>query len=319
MREPKRKRPRDSGSEPGSRKVASSPPAPKHTASSIFASGALGPPPTLAPFPYPHAWLPPGLFDRSALLAVREELAALQRTFKETDLFKVYQTGDLANLDPADPTHAARLPQTLRLRSALYSPAFRAWVRQLTGCTKLTEQTDCSCNVYGAGGHLLCHDDVIGTRCARTGRTLNSSSGSCTATQQHISIAARQRPIDPQTEPRVLACAQRRRLPHWPAACLTLSTSRHRLPPLATACHHCPPLPASAYLHSAPPPQLHSYIIPISYLYLFTSLPIHTSTFTSAPPPQLRLLHHLPLAPARAVGAEARRRARALRAGAAAK
>lgn len=26
-------------------------------------------------------------------------------------------------------------------------------------------QTDCSCNVYANGGHLLCHDDVIGTRC----------------------------------------------------------------------------------------------------------------------------------------------------------
>ena len=29
----------------------------------------------------------------------------------------------------------------------------------------LTGQTDCSCNVYAHGGHLLCHDDVIGTRC----------------------------------------------------------------------------------------------------------------------------------------------------------
>ncbi|EOD15338.1 hypothetical protein EMIHUDRAFT_464476 [Emiliania huxleyi CCMP1516] len=131
----------------------------------VLAPGALGACPALDPFPYPHVRAPPGLFDRRALLAVREELASLQRTFKETDLFKVYQTGDLANLDPADPRHAAALPRTMALRSALYSSEFRAWVRQLTGCTELTDQTDCSCNVYGGGGHLLCHDDVIGSRC----------------------------------------------------------------------------------------------------------------------------------------------------------
>ena len=33
------------------------------------------------------------------------------------------------------------------------------------GCAPLTGQTDCSCNVYARGSHLLCHDDVIGTRC----------------------------------------------------------------------------------------------------------------------------------------------------------
>ena len=52
----------------------------------------------------------------------------LHRTFKETDLFKVYQTGDLGNLDRSDPTHAAALPQTLALRDALYSDAFRAFM-----------------------------------------------------------------------------------------------------------------------------------------------------------------------------------------------
>lgn len=162
-RKGKKKRPR-----PSTERPAASPhqPRPREAPPSVFAAGALDVAPALRPFPYPHQWLP-GLFDRSALLAVREELGSLQRTFKETDLFKVYQTGDLANVDPSDPVHAAQLPHTIRLRSALYSPAFRAWVSNLTGCAELTEQQDCSCNVYGRGGHLLCHDDVIGTRCAR--------------------------------------------------------------------------------------------------------------------------------------------------------
>ncbi len=114
------------------------------------------------PYTYVHL---AGLLDDARLRAVREELSQLHRTFKETDLFKVFQTGDLGNLDPTDPTHVAALPQTLALRDALYSPAFRAFVRRVTGCPPLTQQQDCSCNVYARGGHLLCHDDVIGTRC----------------------------------------------------------------------------------------------------------------------------------------------------------
>lgn len=35
----------------------------------------------------------------------------------------------------------------------------------MTGCPPLTDKTDLSCNTYKRGGHLLCHDDVIGTRC----------------------------------------------------------------------------------------------------------------------------------------------------------
>ena len=34
----------------------------------------------------------------------------------------------------------------------------------LEGCGELIDKTDCSCNIYPQGGHLLCHDDVIGTR-----------------------------------------------------------------------------------------------------------------------------------------------------------
>lgn len=134
----------------------------------VFAPDALqssGPAASFkAALPYTHVKLP-SLFDESTLLSVRKELQQLSSTFKETDLFKVYQTGDLGNLDASNPEHAALLPSTLALRSALYSPAFRSFVREVTGCAPITDKQDCSCNQYKQGGHLLCHDDVIGTRC----------------------------------------------------------------------------------------------------------------------------------------------------------
>jgi Rps23 Pro-64 3,4-dihydroxylase Tpa1-like proline 4-hydroxylase len=37
-------------------------------------------------------------------------------------------------------------------------------VTEVTGCGDLSARTDCSCNVYAQGGHLLCHDDVIANR-----------------------------------------------------------------------------------------------------------------------------------------------------------
>lgn len=77
----------------------------------------------------------------------------------------MYQTGDLANMDSLDPESAAKLPQLLALRDALYSPEFRELIQDITGCGELSgERTDCACNIHDQGGHLLCHDDVIGTR-----------------------------------------------------------------------------------------------------------------------------------------------------------
>ena len=147
--------------------------------------------------PYTHVKLP-GLFDEARLLAVRGELAQLQRTFKETDLFKVYQTGDLTNLDASHATHRAVLPATLALRDSLYSERFRSFVRRVTGCAPLTAQTDCSCNAYRRGGHLLCHDDVIGTRCvsyilylSRPGRQWTPSLGGA------LELYARLQRVDP--------------------------------------------------------------------------------------------------------------------------
>ena len=155
--------------QPPARRRQHKPPSPPVPA--FFNAEKLGPAATAAArsafasaYPYTYVQLA-GLLDDTRLRAVRQELSKLHRTFKETDLFKVYQTGDLGNLDRSDPTHAAALPQTLALRDALYSDAFRAFVRRVTGCAPLTGQTDCSCNVYARGSHLLCHDDVIGTRC----------------------------------------------------------------------------------------------------------------------------------------------------------
>ena len=115
--------------------------------------------------PYTHGVVAPLCDDarlRAVQLEMREKLTA---TFKETDLFKVLQTGDLVTIDKADPSIAAQIPELLRLRAAIYSPQFRAMVQEMTGCAPLTDRIDCSANVYPRSGHLLCHDDVIGTRC----------------------------------------------------------------------------------------------------------------------------------------------------------
>jgi|AntAceMinimDraft_1070359.scaffolds.fasta_scaffold05102_3 hypothetical protein len=115
--------------------------------------------------PYTHGVVAPLCSDarlRAVQLEMRENLTA---TFKETDLFKVLQTGDLVTIDQVDPTIAPKIPELLRLRAAIYSPRFRAMVQEMTGCAPLTDRVDCSANVYPRSGHLLCHDDVIGTRC----------------------------------------------------------------------------------------------------------------------------------------------------------
>ncbi len=106
----------------------------------------------------------------------------LEGTFKETDLFKLYQTIDLGNLKATDAI-AQKLPALLQLRNALvlqctwsyicnivirhifqYAKEFRQLISDITGSGPLTERVDCAANVYTKGCHLLPHDDVIGTR-----------------------------------------------------------------------------------------------------------------------------------------------------------
>ena len=89
----------------------------------------------------------------------------LSFTPKETDIYKIHQSGDLANLDGLDNSSLERLPSLLILRDALYSSVFREYLAKITGSGKLSgKKTDMAINVYTPGCHLLCHDDVIGSR-----------------------------------------------------------------------------------------------------------------------------------------------------------
>lgn len=97
---------------------------------------------------------------------MRQEIQEhLSFTEKETDIYKIFQSGDLANLDGLDDASLSRLPFLLQLRDALYSPQFRKYLGAITGSGELSgRKTDMAINVYTPGCHLLCHDDVIGSR-----------------------------------------------------------------------------------------------------------------------------------------------------------
>lgn len=89
----------------------------------------------------------------------------LSFTPKETDIYKIHQSGDLANLDGLEDSSLKLFPSLLKLRNALYSPAFREYLSVVTSSGPLSgRKTDMAINVYTPGCHLLCHDDVIGSR-----------------------------------------------------------------------------------------------------------------------------------------------------------
>ncbi|KAJ3294342.1 hypothetical protein HK104_003651 [Borealophlyctis nickersoniae] len=115
--------------------------------------------------PYLHCVID-GLIDDGLLRKVRDEIKdALHFTVKETDIYKVFQTGDLANLDGLPPHELSKLTSLFTLRNALYSSEFRSFLARVTGCGSLSgTKTDMSINTYMEGCHLLNHDDVIGSR-----------------------------------------------------------------------------------------------------------------------------------------------------------
>ncbi|KAL4964587.1 oxidative DNA demethylase [Aspergillus stella-maris] len=115
--------------------------------------------------PYLHGVIHP-LIEDSLLRSVRDEIQQhLHFTEKETDIYKIFQSGDLANLDGLDDGSLSRLPSILKLRDAMYSQRFREFLSAVTRSGKLSGQkTDMAINVYNEGCHLLCHDDVIGSR-----------------------------------------------------------------------------------------------------------------------------------------------------------
>ncbi|TDZ61906.1 Prolyl 3,4-dihydroxylase ofd1 [Colletotrichum trifolii] len=115
--------------------------------------------------PYKHSVIT-GLVDDTLLRSVRDEIREhVSFTPKETDIYKIHQSGDLANLDGLDDDALAKLPSLLSLRDAIYSETFRNYVSHITGCGPLSgRKTDMAINVYTPGCYLLCHDDVIGSR-----------------------------------------------------------------------------------------------------------------------------------------------------------
>lgn len=115
--------------------------------------------------PYKHAVVP-ALINEDLLKATRHEIIQeLRFAEKETDIYKVNQTGDLANLDGLPTEEAGRLQNLLRVRNAIYSQEFRSWLQGVTGCGPLSaKKKDMSINDYRQGCHLLNHDDVISTR-----------------------------------------------------------------------------------------------------------------------------------------------------------
>ncbi|OQO06068.1 hypothetical protein B0A48_08656 [Cryoendolithus antarcticus] len=115
--------------------------------------------------PYKHAVVR-SLVDDSLLRSVRKEIIdSIHFTPKETDIYKIHQSGDLANLSGLPETALKKLPSLFKLRDALYSPDFREWIATVSGSGPLSgKKTDMAVNVYVPGCHLLCHDDVIGSR-----------------------------------------------------------------------------------------------------------------------------------------------------------
>ncbi|GAP83507.1 putative pkhd-type hydroxylase tpa1 protein [Rosellinia necatrix] len=115
--------------------------------------------------PYKHAVIHE-LIDDKLLRAVRNEIKDnVVFTPKETDIYKIHQSGDLANLDGLGDDALAKLPSLLALRDAMYSQTFRDYVAHITGSGPLSgRKTDMAINVYTPGCYLLCHDDVIGSR-----------------------------------------------------------------------------------------------------------------------------------------------------------
>lgn len=79
----------------------------------------------------------------------------------------MYQSIDFANISPeTDPTLKDTMPALMTLREFLYSSYWRNCIEQMSNLSPgtLTDQVDCAVNCHDKGCHLLCHDDVIGTR-----------------------------------------------------------------------------------------------------------------------------------------------------------
>ena len=94
--------------------------------------------------PYSHLHIQ-SLCPPDVLKLIHEEVKLnLRANFKETDLFKVFQTDELAVLD--DNASEKKFTNLIKLRDAIYSEKFRNLVSKITGVNDLTERVDCSTN-----------------------------------------------------------------------------------------------------------------------------------------------------------------------------
>ncbi len=133
-----------------------------------------------ASLPYKHVIID-DFCDKDVMRAVHDEaLSNIKVNFKESDLFKVYQSDEIGNLNSnsskevgsngsssnatASSSSSNNMDNLLQLRSTLYSDEFRTFVGNVIGVNDLIDRVDCSINAYSKSCHLLCHDDVIGTR-----------------------------------------------------------------------------------------------------------------------------------------------------------
>lgn len=116
--------------------------------------------------PFPHGIIS-DIYVDGFLDGVLDEVKHNSKVkFKESDLFRVYQSIDLGNLDPKDAVLSGKMPSLMKLRKTLYCNEFRSFMERISGLEPgtLTEKVDCAVNCHAPGCHLLCHDDVIETR-----------------------------------------------------------------------------------------------------------------------------------------------------------
>lgn len=104
--------------------------------------------------PFPHVVLPHFLHEDRA----RELLKALQTsTFvhKESDLFSLWQTGDLST---------SSHPSLKGFHLLAASRAFAQFMEGLTGISVKSGALDLAGSLYKPGDYLLCHDDQVEDR-----------------------------------------------------------------------------------------------------------------------------------------------------------
>jgi prolyl 3-hydroxylase /prolyl 3,4-dihydroxylase len=73
------------------------------------------------------------VISNSLLRSVREEIMSnIHFTPKHTDIYTIYQSGDLVNISGLTEEERKLLPSLSKLRDALYSQVFRDYIERVT-------------------------------------------------------------------------------------------------------------------------------------------------------------------------------------------